>query len=452
MLLADAICKGYPALVSDAALPEAVRERWSSLEYLRVAHPEVPVEVSLAVDGKLQGTVDEHESTSMAFGRTFLGQIDEACDGQWLPRPSKLQLHLAQCPLRTLPCLERDAPPPPCLPTHPERSNLWFAVGVLVSQLHYDCYHNLLQVVRGHKRVLCFPPWCTRSLLPRPAHGPSSNHSQLTDAEVLAACPTEAILFDVTAGESLFIPEGWWHRVESSDHVTVALNHWWTPVIPQRCDGRMAAYTLRRSFDDLVRAEQRRLCGLPESTEQPRAKSSKVILAESSEVASAKSFKMVSAGDDGSAFGVEPPCPACGRCASVPGGVNGFFAAAAGGESQLLAWLASCEAQQVAWCLSQCAAVAPSRLYPTFRESFSPRTAFALGERLDDSLHANCGACARQAQGWVDAAFGAAGEEARLHLRSLTDILLKAAAENVLIHTLGLSGGSAGESTISNTS
>mmetsp|Transcript_30209 Transcript_30209/g.97502 ORF Transcript_30209/g.97502 Transcript_30209/m.97502 type:complete len:430 (-) Transcript_30209:108-1397(-) len=422
MLLADAICKGHPALVSDAALPKAVRERWSSLKYLRAVHLDSPVEVSLTVDGKMQGTVDGHESTSMAFGRTFLGQVDEASDGQWLPRASKLQFYLAQCPLSSLPCLERDAAHPQCLPTQPERSNLWFAVGTIISHLHYDCWHNLLQVVRGHKRVLCLPPWCTRSLMPRPAHGASSNHSQMPDEEVLLACKAEAVIFDVSAGASLFIPEGWWHRVESSDKVTVALNYWWSPLKAPRCDGPMAAYVLRRAFDTLVREEQRRMCALPES-EQLRA--------ELTEATSAK--------DGGIALGTEPPCQACGR--AIPpmnSGVTGFFAAAEGGESLLLAWLASCEAQQVVWCLGKCATLAPSRLRATFQELFSPTTAFALGERLDESLHAHCGICAQQAKYLIEAAFDAAGEEARTHLRSLTNILLKAAADNVMIHTLGL--------------
>lgn len=412
--------------MSDAALPEAVQERWSSLKYLQAAHPDSPVEVSLTVDGKLQGTVDGHESTSMAFGRTFLGQVEETKNGQWLPRASKLQFHLAQCPLSSLPCLERDAPPSRCLPTQPERSNLWFAVGKVTSHLHYDCWHNLLQVVRGHKRVLLLPPWYTRSLNPRPAHGASANHSQLTDEEVLVACQAEAMVLEVAAGASVFIPEGWWHRVESSGPVTAALNYWWSPVTPPLCHGPMAAYVLRRAFDTLVREEQRRMCGLPESAQPPLAESAEASMRE----------------DGGIALGTEPPCPACGRAVPpIKSGVAEFFAAADESEARLCAWLASCEPQQVAWCLGQCAALAPARLRSTLRKSFSPRTAFALGERLDESLHTNCGTCVQQTQLWIEAAFDAVGEDSRTHLRSLTDNLLKAAADNVLRQTLGLKCG-----------
>ena len=31
---------------------------------------------------------------------------------------------------------------------------------------------------------------------------------------------------ELSAGDAVFIPEGWWHQVDSSDH-TIAVNFWW---------------------------------------------------------------------------------------------------------------------------------------------------------------------------------------------------------------------------------
>jgi len=474
MLLPDAIRSGRPALVSDAPLSAAVRERWSHLAYLREAHPEAPVQVSLTDNGHLQGTVEAHDSTSMAFGRTFLGQIHEAADdGQWEPRASKLHFHLAQCPLAALPCLKKDAPPPRCLPCDPVRSNLWFAIGANISSLHYDCWHNLLQVARGRKRVFLLPPRCTRALCPRPAHGASANHSQLSDDQVLAACPDEAIILEVGPGETLFIPEGWWHRVESPEPITVALNYWWCAEAPPLGDVSMAAYTLRRSFDLLVREEQQRLRYLAEKgapaapptsceTESDPAQQQALTNRAAREEGVGALHAASSAGGvsgvrlalqagmevdltarDGPGGSSSPPpcCAACGlQTPRPPLGESELLHAAEGGERQLLAWLSASEPQTVAWCLGACATSAPLRVRSMLLDAFSPETAFALGESLDAALHVPCHSCAEQAQRWVDAAFDVAGEGARAHVLALSNKLLELAAANVLAGTLGLRG------------
>lgn len=426
--LDKAVRLGRPALISDAPLPPAVRERWSSLEYLRRAHSDTPVQVSLTVDGELRGTVDTHETATMRFG-TFLDRVHETADGHWEPRASSLRFHLAQCPLSYLPVLERDALPPQCLPAPPQRSNLWFAVGATVSNMHYDCWHNLLQVVRGQKRVLLLPPWCTSRLEPRPAHGASANHSALDDAQAVAACPGESTVHEIGPGDTLFIPEGWWHRVESPDEVTVGLNFWWCAHDSPFRDAGMAAYVLRRAFDSLVRDEQRRLRSLAEGL----GPAAPAVSAPASDCGGQ------SLGGEGGA--VLPPCAECGReFSAAPGGEASLFLAAEAGERKLLAWLPRHQPQQVAWCLGEGASSMPLRVRSMLREDLSPASAFALGECLDQALHLPCAGCAERAQRWVDAAFDSSGEGTRSHLVALTDSLLATAAQNVLAHTLGLRG------------
>ena len=93
------------------ASSSGLRDRWS-LAYLRAACPTELVEVSASTDGYLKGTVDEHETLTMSFADDFLGRVQADDSTTWRARPSRLHLHLAQCPLVMLPALQADAPPP----------------------------------------------------------------------------------------------------------------------------------------------------------------------------------------------------------------------------------------------------------------------------------------------------------------------------------------------------
>ena len=44
--------------------------------------------------------------------------------------------------------------------------------------------------------------------------------------------------------DALFIPEGWWHQVDSAD-LTIAINHWWKPVSAATLAPDAAPYHLR---------------------------------------------------------------------------------------------------------------------------------------------------------------------------------------------------------------
>ncbi len=266
----------------------ALSARWT-LPYLRACHPETQVDVSVSEDGVVCGTLTEHATLPMAFGRQLIAQIEApeggVQDGPWKRRASQLSYHLAQCPLSALPALARDA----VLPRSAARealgeateTNLWLAIGEARSTLHYDSYDNLMLVLRGTKRLLLFPPSATRHLGPRPAHAPSANHSTLS-AEQIAELEARlgghegggALRLEVPAGHSVFIPEGWWHEVESPEEVTVAVNFWWngathaavlsTPA-PSRgmagtpLAGAGAAHLLRRAFEAAVDAQRRRM-------------------------------------------------------------------------------------------------------------------------------------------------------------------------------------------------
>jgi Cupin-like domain len=91
------------------------------------------------------------------------------------------------------------------------------------SSLHLDPYHNLLCVVAGSKKVTLFSPEVTPAMYPRPVWGDSSNHSAVNFAEpdaqvhpLFSHAKAQALTVELGPGDALFIPEGWWHQVDSA--------------------------------------------------------------------------------------------------------------------------------------------------------------------------------------------------------------------------------------------
>lgn len=87
------------------------------------------------------------------------------------------------------------------------------------SGYHFDSYHNLLCVMNGKKTVRLMEPGApvrTQSLFSE-----CYNHATKT--------PRRSYKLVVKKGQSLFIPEGWWHKVDSDEN-TVAVSFWWNGI------------------------------------------------------------------------------------------------------------------------------------------------------------------------------------------------------------------------------
>eukprot|EP00884_Botryococcus_braunii_P002449 jgi/Botrbrau1/12204/Bobra.0197s0001.2 len=186
------------------------------------------------------------------------------------------QMYLAQagiwareggaCPLAPLwPDLE--VPPQIPLPDLAQ-VNLWLSTRTSRSSLHYDPHHNLLVVVGGGgKAVRLLSPASTRHLAPMPVWGESANHSPVDllsphpgvplDPATLSAC-SAAQCAKLNEGDVLFIPEGWWHQVETSG-VTIAVNFWFdspfSRVMSASSAPHMAPYYARRIAQALGQGE-----------------------------------------------------------------------------------------------------------------------------------------------------------------------------------------------------
>lgn len=130
--------------------------------------------------------------------------------------------------------------------------NFWMNRAHLRSSTHYDPHHNLLCVVAGCKKVTLWPPSASSFLYPMPVYGEASNHSSVsiekpdysrhTRARYIKEYSERVVL---NRGDVLFIPEGWYHQVDSDD-VTIAINFWWKSRIMTQMLEHMDAYYLRR--------------------------------------------------------------------------------------------------------------------------------------------------------------------------------------------------------------
>ncbi|XP_061338117.1 lysine-specific demethylase JMJ31 [Gastrolobium bilobum] len=180
------------------------------------------------------------------------------------------QIYLAQVPIMNndgqervqLETLKEDIQTPPVLVAKELSSiNLWMNNAHARSSTHYDPHHNLLCVVSGRKQVVLWPPSASPSLYPMSIYGEASNHSSVAlenpDYSIYprAECSMElAQKVVLEAGDALFIPEGWFHQVDSDD-LTIAINFWWRSNIISCMVEHMDAYYLRRILRRLIDKE-----------------------------------------------------------------------------------------------------------------------------------------------------------------------------------------------------
>ncbi|KAI0269146.1 Clavaminate synthase-like protein [Gloeopeniophorella convolvens] len=132
----------------------------------------------------------------------------------------------------------------------PDAVNLWIGDGNSVTSIHSDPYENIYHVVRGSKTFLLLPPtegWCLQERLyphatyqhsstdasltqtPSPSGTPPVRWSSISHPEREGSLPDAAhpIVINVRAGETLYLPAGWWHHVRQSKDTTIALNWWY---------------------------------------------------------------------------------------------------------------------------------------------------------------------------------------------------------------------------------
>ena len=106
----------------------------------------------------------------------------------------------------------------------------------LTVQTHYDLASNIACVVGGRRRFTLFPPEQLPNLYVGPVEfnisGPPISMVSLRNpdfaryprfAEALAASQVA----ELTPGDAIYIPYGWWHHVEALEPFNALVNYWW---------------------------------------------------------------------------------------------------------------------------------------------------------------------------------------------------------------------------------
>eukprot|EP00887_Chlorella_sp_A99_P005405 scaffold1.g5405.t1 len=192
-----------------------------------------------------------------------------AAGGERGPAPS-YTAYLAQCPVSAaapggdgslqpgpLHALAVDVPLPGLLQgARLAQVNFWASLAPARSSCHYDPYSNILCVAAGSKTVRLLPPSATGLLSAQPVFHESANHSpaDLAAPDLAAALPLLQT-FTLQPGDALFIPEGWWHQVESGAH-TLAVNCWWESAVSAALGTPTDAFYLRRLAQSLLEQEK----------------------------------------------------------------------------------------------------------------------------------------------------------------------------------------------------
>ncbi|XP_030545883.1 uncharacterized protein LOC115752003 [Rhodamnia argentea] len=296
--------RNVPAVFSGCTKDWKALRKWNphegGLDYLQERAGPCTVEAMLSRSAPFfYGDLRSHERVPLPFS-SFIGfckQLKERkeddqsqcmeskkrnSDGSEQDHLAPKQMYLAQVPIMNvenkgraqLEALWEDIRMPAFLDKSLLASvNLWMNIAEARSSTHYDPHHNLLCIVSGTKKVVLWPPSASPLLYPMPLYGEASNHSSLSLGKPdFSLYPRAEYLMDYShkvilkAGDALFIPEGWFHQVDS-DNLSIAVNFWWQSNLMRSMSEHMDAYYLRRILRRLTDKEMELMLPKPVSGE-----------------------------------------------------------------------------------------------------------------------------------------------------------------------------------------
>ena len=212
-----------------------------------------------------------------------------------------MHLYLSQCSVfinsnterAQLPFLSPHFPYPKLLESTDQRVvqiNMWMNFSPCSSSLHYDANHNLLSLIEGRKTVTLLSPSYTYLLKPYPSYYSSPNHSRLskealniileefscepnTEKGRVSVISDGIFIVEMKAGDVLFIPEGWWHAVDS-ERCSYAVNYWFeSPLKAFLAEGNashMSSYLVRLGLHSLLSQQQQSNSVMPNKGSRKR--------------------------------------------------------------------------------------------------------------------------------------------------------------------------------------
>lgn len=247
-------CENWPCL-----------KRWDmNTEYLQSRVGAAHVDVAASATQELRGGIGGHPVETMSFA----GFLSAASTSAAEPSSPDKYLYLGQSPLFShgspsacpLAPLMADVHMPRELlgDSRVEQVSLWINGAPMHAAIHYDGYQGLLCVLRGRKTAYLLPPAAAPLVRGGSLASDNANQAALPLVELLQVArdrPAVAATVwrtELAPGDALFIPEGWYHGVESAA-LTMAVNFWWDGWARMLNANRaMATYFARRSLAALV--------------------------------------------------------------------------------------------------------------------------------------------------------------------------------------------------------
>ncbi|KAI0092650.1 Clavaminate synthase-like protein [Irpex rosettiformis] len=248
-----------PVLIKDCPAPKAFA-RWTD-EYLAKSCGDSPISVAVTPNGRADA-ITQNEDGRLYFAEPLVEQMTmkgflaklasvdsevlylQSQDGNLFSSnrniPSEFHKILSDVPEHLPFCTE-------ALDNMPDAVNLWIGSSKSVTSIHSDPYENIYSVIRGSKTFTVFPPtegWCMEErvyphatylrvgddseLILVPSEEPPVRWSSITDPTDPKAISSSAhpITITVQAGQSLYLPAGWWHYVRQTE-MTIAVNYWY---------------------------------------------------------------------------------------------------------------------------------------------------------------------------------------------------------------------------------
>ncbi|KAI0081802.1 Clavaminate synthase-like protein [Panus rudis PR-1116 ss-1] len=253
-----------PVLIKGCAAPKALA-KWST-EYLATQCADSPISVAVTPNGRADAITKgpdgkqyfaephieqmtmrsflstlntEDEQTEVRYLQSQNGNLYTSDEGQ----ESEFHALLADVPNDLPWCSE-------ALESPPDAVNLWIGNSKSITSVHSvaDPYENIYSVIRGSKTFTLLPPtegWCMQErtypharyerasdaslvLVPSAESTPPIRWSSILDPSDHANLPPQAHTLQITvnAGESLYLPAGWWHYVRQTG-LTIAVNYWY---------------------------------------------------------------------------------------------------------------------------------------------------------------------------------------------------------------------------------
>lgn len=155
------------------------------------------------------------------------------------------------------------------LPDVPPR--IWIGNHIRVAA-HYDAKENLACCIAGARRFMVYPPDQIAGLYPGPFElTPAGTPVSMVDPAApdlvryprYAEAAAHAQAATLAPGDAIYLPYGWWHGVESLAPVSILVNYWWAPGLPEGIgspyDGLLHALLAFRHLPADQRAVWRRM-------------------------------------------------------------------------------------------------------------------------------------------------------------------------------------------------